>query len=92
MALQINITQTEVGASFNAAYAKITHFSGHNMPDIGVVVDFTVDCYASLAARDQNARPVHRMHFNISVPEGDLMGGLYNHLKTLPEFDGAEDC
>jgi hypothetical protein len=92
MALQLNITDTEVGASFNAAYAKIVHFHGENMPDAGVMVDFIVDCYASSAAREQNARPVHRMHFGIRLPEGDLMVGLYNHLKTLPEFEGAEDC
>ena len=92
MALQLNITETEVGASFNAAYAKIVNFHGENMPDIGVEVNFTVDFYASLEAREQNARPVHRMHFNIILPAGDLMTGLYGYLKTLPEFDGAEDC
>ena len=92
MALQLNITDTEVGASFNAAYAKIAHFHGENMPAVGVRVDFIVDFFASSAAREQNARPVHRMHFGISLPEGDLMVGLYNYLKTLPEFEGAEDC
>ena len=92
MALQLNITETEVGASFNSAYAKIVSFHGENMPDFGIMVNFIVDCYASSAAREQNARPVHRMHFDIKLPEGDLMVGLYNHLKTLPEFEGAEDC
>ena len=92
MALQLNLTDTEVGASFHAAYAKIVHFHGENMPDVGVMVDFIVDFFASSAAREHNARPVHRMHFGIRLPEGDLMVGLYGYLKSLPEFEGAEDC
>ena len=92
MAVQLNITETEVGSSFNAAYAKIVRFHGENMPDDGIMVDFTVYCYASSTAREQNARPVLSMNFNVGLPEGDLMVGLYNLLKTLPAFAGAEDC
>lgn len=92
MALILNISETEVGCSFNAAYAKIINFHGENVSGVGVVINFIVDFYASSAAREQNARSIHRMYFETKLLEGDLMVNLYNYLKTLPEFAGAKDC
>ena len=90
MALQLQITNTEVGASFDAAYAKIIAFHGENVPD--QIVEIVVDFYASSAAREANARPVQRLPYHTTLPSGDLMAGLYAYLKSLPEFASAVDC
>ena len=94
MALTLRIENTEVGHTFDAAYAKITSFHGMIPPDPDdeTVVGFYVDFYATLEARQNNSRPIHRMNFHTSLPAGDFMPGLYNYLKSLPEFTGAEDA
>lgn len=87
MALLINIENTKVGAAFNAAYAKIVSLHGQNNGCLDVVVDV----FASEAAREQQARPVHRAGYTLEIPSGDLMPGLYAALKAMPEFEGAQD-
>jgi hypothetical protein len=90
MALQLQIQNTEVGAAFDAAYAKIVHFEGHN--DGSGIVHFVVDFYADQAARDSNLRRVSRAFYDSPVPDGHITQSLYAYLKTLPEFAGAVDC
>jgi len=87
MALTFNIENTTVGAAFNAAYAKIVDFHGQNNGRVMVVVDV----FASQSARQQDAKPVHRFAYDLPVPNGDLMPGLYASLKSMPEFEGAQD-
>lgn len=87
MALSINIENTRVGVDFNAAYAKIVDFHGHN----NGYIEFVVDVFASASAREQLANPVHRMGYKLPIPSGDLMPGLYAALKAMPEFEGAQD-
>lgn len=92
MALTLNILETDVGAEFDAAYARVAHAVVENNFDEAPVVMVVVEFYATERARVNRAIPVHRTNITMPLPEGDLMVGLYNHLKTLPEFDGAEDC
>lgn len=87
MALTFNIENTKVGAAFNAAYAKIVDFHGQNNGRVMVVVDV----FASQSARQQEANPVHRFAYDFETPSGDFMPGLYAALKSMPEFEGAQD-
>lgn len=92
MALILNILETDVGAEFDAAYARVAHAVVENNFDEAPVVMVVVEFYATERARVNRALPVHRTNITMPLPEGDLMVGLYNYLKTLPEFEGAEDC
>jgi len=88
MALSITIDNTTVGASFNAAYAKISHFNGTSEHVI-----YHVDVYATQEARTTNALRVAAFAYKIEgAIAGDLMSALYADLKTRPGFENAEDC
>lgn len=92
MALMLNISQTDVGASFNSAYARVAQAlvsnDFHGPPTVEAIVEF----YASEQARLTRAIPVHRMNFAMEMPQGDFMTGVYATLKSMDEFAGAEDC
>jgi len=99
MALRLSIENTAVGVAFSAAYARVEGADIHYMPSedheshtLVLVAHVQVSFYATEEARFSNARPVHQQNFRMSVPSGDLMPGIYNYLKTLPEFAEAEDC
>jgi len=99
MALRLNLENTAVGVAFNAAYAKVESVQVDYMPSEDVELNALVlkahalvRFYASEDARLNNAQPVHQQLFRMEVPSGDLMPGVYNYLKMLPEFENSEDC
>jgi len=99
MALRLSIENTSVGVAFSAAYARVEGIDIHYTSSedleshtLVLAAYVLVSFYATEEARFNNAQPVHRQSFRMSVPSGDLMPGVYNQLKTLPEFAEAEDC
>ena len=92
MALLLNISQTDVGAAFDAAYARVAHAVIENDFDQAPRVDAVVEFYANQQARTIMATPVHRMNVSMGMPSGDFMPGLYTALKATPGFEGAVDC
>jgi hypothetical protein len=84
------VIQTHVGDIENgiqrvsfSAYVKVISFSG-NKTQVTANVRFTGDV----------AQFTKQYQVPVSAETGapNLIEQVYKHLKTLPEFDGAEDC
>ncbi len=98
MALQIALTETNVGMPAPEAYAKIAAF---HYDAAANRLECFVNIYASVAARQAGKAPIDGGVFtgtpgSDSVPslDGDTAGAraeLYTWLKTLPKFAGATD-
>lgn len=87
MALQFNFDNI-YGADVSSAYAKIE--------DVRITpeqyVTFTVKVYVSEQARTDNKQPIAHLSFNKSACNFSVsFEELYAYLKTLPEFNGAQD-
>lgn len=88
MALQINLSESNVGPAFSEAYARVNFFRG-TKDDLLVLVYF----YADAAARLANKDPVSRKEYQLVTEDldGKFMSVIYTALKQLPDFDGAID-
>lgn len=92
MALQIALTDSNVGAPFPAAYVRIS--SGRSFKS---TVSITVDYYADEAARLAEKSLVQQKFFETEIANLDVQAGDHPHapyyrwLKTLAEFAGAVD-
>jgi CRISPR/Cas system endoribonuclease Cas6 (RAMP superfamily) len=90
MALRKNIEFTPNGfdsaASLNNAYIKVDTVSGNKS-----TVEITVIIYSE---KNDQKTPVQakKYTFTTSMGNKNFIAQAYEHLKTLPEFDGAEDC
>jgi hypothetical protein len=89
MALQIALPITEFGVAAPQAYAKVTAFGGDaNKIRVRVSVFFDKD------ARQKNLTTIKSNSHDIATKDlkGEILPGIYNILKTLPEYNGAVDC
>lgn len=93
MALLLNIENTDVGVSFSSAYAKVMGFKSRFIDTEKTVMIFVI-VYASTEARQAESQPVKSLDFMVDITylQGDILPAIYAYLKTLPEFEGAEDC
>jgi hypothetical protein len=90
MAIQVNLTDTDVGLPAPKAYARVT----------GISCDFTngqvhvsVNIFAnSAAAKDAEKNPVGGGLYKFKVSDHETRDLIYKLLKTLPEFADAIDC
>lgn len=66
-----------------SAYVKVVSVNG-NKNQVTATLDFAGDL----------AQFTKQYHIPVSVEDGapNFIAQVYNHLKTLPEFAGAEDC
>jgi hypothetical protein len=87
MALKISIQNSNVGVPFTEAYARITNIFGNKDQ-----VQYQVSVSANADARQANAQEVASHAFYCATPQGNLMDGLYAHLKTQAGFENAIDC
>jgi hypothetical protein len=85
-----SIIQTSIGSIENgtqrvsfSAYVKVNSVSG-NKNQVTAIVYFAGDV----------AQFTRQYQVPVSVKTGspNFIEQVYKHLKTLPEFDGAEDC
>ena len=89
MALTTSVSIPNTGLSVNNSYAKIVLFSGTKE-----LVSLTVFYYSKKPSSDEQVVRFHSDDFNF-VPNLDGENFIkqgYNFLKTLPQFDGAQDC
>jgi hypothetical protein len=87
MALKLSIPTSNVGIPFTEAYARITNIFGDKDQ-----MQYHVAVYATADARQANAQDVAQHAYYCATPQGNLMDGLYAHLKMQAGFEGAEDC
>lgn len=90
MALRKNIEFTPNGfdsaASLSNAYIKVDTVSGNKS-----TVEITVIIYSE---KNEQKLPAQAKKYTFAPSMGNknFIAQAYEHLKTLPEFDGAEDC
>jgi hypothetical protein len=89
MALQI-VMETGLGITAQQAYAKINNFEGSKEGGINVCVNI----FLNKAARNSGAEPfkriIYRVRFDADAQIG-IMSQIYTELKSLPEFNNAQD-
>ena len=88
MALRLPV-QTQFGVPAPDAYAKITNFYGtKDQLQVQVAIYFNAD------AREQNLSTVKENAHYIAMEDlkGDLIPAIYEVLKTMADYQGAEDC
>lgn len=66
-----------------SAYVKVISISG-NKNQVLANVNFAGD----ILQFSKN----YQVPVSVAAGSGNFIEQVYNHLKTLPEFDGAEDC
>ena len=89
MALTVDINDTSIGTPLTGCYLRIVKFDGDKE-----WVRFFVEAHTSEQARLDAKAPV--FSGSHAVAPGDVSGpvlpALYTHLKSLPEYAGAQDC
>jgi hypothetical protein len=87
MAIQINLTASNVGVPFPTAYATITNIHGNKG-----VFQYQVSIFATADARQAGAQEISIAVFYCAVPTEKLFEALYADLKTQPGFENSVDC
>jgi hypothetical protein len=88
MALKLAVS-TQFGVPAPEAYAKITNFYGTKDQ-----IQVQVAIYYNQDAREQNMSTVKENAHYIAMEDlkGDLIPAIYEVLKTMADYQGAEDC
>jgi len=88
MALKLNLASTQFGVPAPQAYARITNFFGTKDQ-----IQVQVAVYYNEAARQSNMATVKENAHYIAIEDlkGDLIPAIYDELKKLTEYAGAED-
>ena len=88
MALKLSVA-TQFGVPAPEAYARITNFYGtKDQLQVQVAIYFNKD------AREQNLSTVKENAHYIAMEDlkGDLIPAIYEVLKTMADYQGAQDC
>ena len=88
MALKLAVN-TQFGVPAPDAYARITNFYGtKDQLQVQVAIYFNAD------AREQNLSTVKENAHYIAMEDlkGDLIPAIYAVLKTMADYQGAQDC
>ena len=88
MALKISAVNNTNGQTETAAYARITNFFGTKSQ-----LQVQVEVHATEEARQAGWPSVaqHAHYINMEDLQGDLIPAIYEVLKTLTPYAGAED-
>jgi hypothetical protein len=88
MALEIALPTTEFGTPAPKAYAKVTSFGGD-----ANIIRVRVSVYFDKDARKKNLTVIKNASHDIKTSQitGALLPGIYDILKTLPEYKDAID-
>jgi hypothetical protein len=94
MALKINLTSTQYGVPATQAYVRVLNFNGDKNHMMAMVATYYNAESAAAGARPLDQKPYQFAVGQINTESGDdgVLAGIYNSLKTLPEFSGAIDC
>ena len=88
MALKLSVA-TQFGVPAPEAYARITNFYGtKDQLQVQVAIYYNED------ARQQNMSTVKENAHYIAMEDlkGDLIPAIYEVLKTMADYQGAQDC
>jgi hypothetical protein len=88
MALKLSVP-TQFGPSADEAYAKITNFYGtKDQLQVQVAIYYNEDArHGNLSTVKENAH-----YIAMEDLKGDLIPAIYEVLKTMADYQGAEDC
>ena len=88
MALRLPV-QTQFGVPAPQAYARITNFFGtKDQIQVQVAIHYDESArHGNMATVKENAH-----YINMEDLKGDLIPAIYDALKTLSDYEGAEDC
>lgn len=86
MALKLNLESSDVGIPVPDAYARITNWVGNKDQ-----TQFSIEFYASEAARHGGARPIRSEAYYVATETAPDLPGMYVWLKTQPGYEAAED-
>lgn len=81
--MALSKTFTHAGLTVEDGYLRVSNFSG-SKDGISFVLSFQV-------AANENALTTKEFSF-VPTLDSNFIAQAYEHLKTLPEFEGAEDC
>lgn len=87
MALKLTLQKSQFGIPFPEAYARITQVTV-----IKNYAYYVISISANTEARVSEAVDVATLTFGTPLPDGNLLQGLYAHLKTCSGFENAQDC
>lgn len=87
MALKISLSSSDIGIPIPDTYARIVMWRGDKEQTLIQVVH-----YVSEEARRLNSQSVANKTFFVPTSQVGNMESMYNWLKTLPEYENAEDC
>jgi hypothetical protein len=89
MALKLNLETTQFGVPAPQAYARITNFYGSKDQ-----IQVQVAVYFDQVARENNMAVVldHAHYIPMADLNGDIIPAIYSVLKTLPQYENAQDC
>ena len=94
MALKINLTSTAFGVPAPEAYVRVLNFNGDKNHMMAMVATYYDAASATSGARALDQKPYQFAVGQINTESGEdgVLAGIYNCLKTLPEFSGAVNC
>jgi hypothetical protein len=94
MALKINLTSTAFGVPAPEAYVRVLNFNGDKNHMMAMVATYYDAESATSGARALDQKPYQFAvgQINTEAGEDGVLAGIYNCLKTLPEFSGATNC
>jgi hypothetical protein len=87
MALKLNLTLKDnflIDQNFRNSYVKVAQVKANKESAIAIVNFFSEKEGVSLKTEN--------FEFSINLNGSNFIAQAYEHLKTLPEFDGAVDC
>jgi len=94
MAIQVNLSSTQYGMPAPEAYVRVMSFSGDKKYMMAMVAIYYNIAYAGSGARPIDQKPYQfpTEQINGAIGESSILTGIYNYLKSLPEFAGSIDC
>ena len=94
MALKINLISTQYGIPATEAYVRVMNFNGDKNHMMAMIATYYNSESAATGARPLDQKPYQFAVGQVNTEAGGdgVLAGIYNCLKTLPEFSGAVDC
>lgn len=89
MALNLSISDSDIGVDFPNAYARIVAVQANKHQ-----ATYAVEVHASLAARETQKHSIRKDSFTAQMDniEGDLFPALYAHLKQQAFYSSGVDA
>lgn len=95
MAIQINLSDSDIGVGFPTAYARVQNISFSRQRGGGTAFRLDVVIYAQAPGGKEDLKEVLFKRYQdtlANLPAGaNPINRAYDYLKTLPEFSGGLD-